>query len=166
VFLPPGTLGSVLLAKTTWDMGNRADVAFARPERCHGSRASTGIRGGDHRARQAPPDASSVDAKRARAVGDRARLSGRSRIVGDALSGALMTPAIITRRSSHERRPLEHFRALGIHKEGTHLNPPRHRCADARHRRCVEALGTARRISAADHTQAGEEWMYAGSHDR
>ena len=57
VFLPPGTFGSVLFAKTAWDAGNRAEGRFRRNRHAALAHAQArALRGGDHHPRQAAAD--------------------------------------------------------------------------------------------------------------
>ena len=79
VFLPPGTFGSVLFAKTAWDGGNRAKVAFAETgtlpwlTRKHGPfEAAITIR-----AKRLPTGVFPADAASARFGSHRPRFSGR-----------------------------------------------------------------------------------------
>ena len=174
VFLPPGTFGSFLVAKTVWDAGNHARLAFAEtgtlpwlarkhaPHEVHisarGKRLPTGV----------------FPLKRA----DRAlEIIGRAfpgaiEPCGDALSGALMNagpiihPPLIVMNAG----PIEHFERWDIHKEGT--QPAIRRVTDAldlERIRLREALGyQAPHFPLADHYAAsGPEWMYGrGSHEK
>jgi opine dehydrogenase len=174
VFLPPGTFGSVLFAKTAWEAGNRADAAFAETgtlpwlTRKHGpfeaaitvraKRLPTGVfplKRSDH--------ALAVIAK---------AFPGVIEDCGDALSGALMNagciihPPLITMNAG----PLEHFERWDIHKEGTQASIRRVTDAlDAERIAVRAALGYgAPHFPLANHyAREGEEWMYGrGSHDR
>jgi opine dehydrogenase len=174
VFLPPGTFGSVLLAKTAWDGGNRADVAFAETgtlpwlTRKHGPFESAIT----VRAKRLPTGVLPLRRKdHALAVIARA-FPGVIEDCGDALSGALMNagpiihPPLITMNAA----PLEHFERWDIHKEGT--QPSTRRVTDALDAERIavrEALGyRAPHFPLADHyAKEGDEWMYGrGSHDR
>jgi opine dehydrogenase len=174
VFLPPGTFGSLLLARTAWDRGNRADVAFAETgtlpwlTRKHGPfEAAITVR-----AKRLPTGVFPRKRKEhALAVIARA-FPGAIEDCGDALSGALMNagpiihPPLITMNAG----PLEHFERWDIHKEGT--QPSTRRVTDALDAERIavrEALGYgAPHFPLADHyAKQGEEWMYGrGSHDR
>ena len=174
VFLPPGTFGSFLFAKTAWDAGNRAKVAFAE----------TGTLPWLTR-KHAPFEAAiTILAKRlptgvfpltlqARALEVIGRaFPGVIEPCGDALSGALMNagpiihPPLITMNAA----PLEHFERWDIHKEGT--QPVTRRVTDAldAERMSIrEALDYGRpHFPLADHyAREGEEWMYGrGSHEK
>jgi opine dehydrogenase len=174
VFLPPGTFGSVLLAKTAWDSSNRADVAFAETgtlpwlTRKHGPfEAAITVR-----AKRLPTGVFPLKRKdHALAVIARA-FPGVIEDCGDALSGALMNagpiihPPLITMNAG----PLEHFERWDIHKEGT--QPSTRRVTDALDAERIavrEALGyLGPHFPLTDHyAKQGEEWMYGrGSHDR
>jgi opine dehydrogenase len=174
VFLPPGTFGSVLMAKTVREQGNRADLVFAEtgtlPWLCRkqgpfevrisgrGKRLPTGVfplRGA------------------ARALDIIAgAFPGAIEPCGDALSGALMNagpiihPPLIVMNAG----PLEHFERWDIHKEGT--QPAIRRVTDALDAERIalrEALGyKPPHFPLADHyATEGEAWMYGrGSHDK
>ncbi len=169
VFLAPGTLGTLILARHA-----PAGVAFAE----------TGTL--PWLARKHAPDlvAITVRAKRLptgvfpRALAPMAlallekAFPGVIESCGDALSAALMNagpiihPPLITMNAG----PLEHFSKWDIHKEGT--QPAIRRVTDAldAERMAVrEALGYgAPHFPLADHyAKTGDEWMYGrGSHDR
>ena len=174
VFLPPGTFGSVLVAKAAWDSGNRARVAFAETgtlpwlTRKHGPfEAAITIR-----AKRLPTGVFPLTQQaHALEVIGRA-FPGVIEPCGDALSGALMNagpiihPPLITMNAA----PLEHFERWDIHKEGT--QPAVRRVTDALDAERVairEALGYgAPHFPLANHyAREGEEWMYGrGSHDK
>ncbi|MBX9590575.1 MAG: NAD/NADP octopine/nopaline dehydrogenase family protein [Hyphomonadaceae bacterium] len=174
VFLPPGTFGSVLFAKTARDAGNRAEVAFAETgtlpwlTRKHGPfEAAITIR-----AKRLPTGVFPLTRQtHALAVIGRA-FPGVIEPCGDALSGALMNagpiihPPLITMNAA----PLEHFERWDIHKEGT--QPAARRVTDALDRERIairQALGYgAPHFPLANHyAREGEEWMYGrGSHDK
>ncbi|MER7014225.1 NAD/NADP octopine/nopaline dehydrogenase family protein [Saccharopolyspora sp. NPDC000359] len=166
VFLPPGTLGSVLFAKAMADAGNAAEVAFAETgtlpylARKHGStevvvsgyatRLPTGVfpsRLADNAfrvLREAYPSVETAE---------------------DGLSGALMNagPIIHPPLILMNAGPLEHFEAWDIHNEGT--QPSIRRVTDALDAERIalrEALGyRAPHFPLADHYATdGEEWMY------
>ena len=174
VFLPPGTFGSVLFAKTAWDLGNRANVAFAETgtlpwlTRKHGPfEVAITIR-----AKRLPTGVFPLTQQdRALAVIGRA-FPHAIEPCGDALSGALMNagpiihPPLITMNAG----PLEHFERWDIHKEGTQASTRRVTDAlDAERIAVRTALGYgAPHFPLANHyARDGEEWMYGrGSRDR
>ena len=169
VFLPPGTLGSVMLARHA-----PAGVAFAE----------TGTLPWLARKHAADLVAITVRAKRLptgvfpRALAPmafavlHAAFPNVIEDCGDALSAALMNagpiihPPLITMNAG----PLEHFPRWDIHKEGT--QPAIRRVTDALDAERIavrEALGyAAPHFPLADHyASTGPEWMYGrGSHDR
>jgi opine dehydrogenase len=174
VFLPPGTFGSMLFAKTMWDTGRRADVAFAETgtlpwlARKHGPfEVAITVR-----AKRLPTGVLPLTrTDHALAVISRA-FPGAIEDCGDALSGALMNagpiihPPLITMNAG----ALEHFERWDIHQEGT--QPAIRRVTDALDAERIavrEALGyRAPHFPLADHyAKHGEEWMYGrGAHDR
>lgn len=169
VFLPPGTLGSVILARAA-----PAGVAFAE----------TGTLPWLARKHAADQVAITVRAKRLptgvfpRILAPmafpvlRAAFPGVIEDCGDALSAALMNagpiihPPLITMNAG----PLEHFPRWDIHKEGT--QPAIRRVTDALDAERIgvrEALGYGPpHFPLADHyAKHGPEWMYGrDSHDR
>jgi opine dehydrogenase len=174
VFLPPGTFGSVLFAKTAWDTGNRAKVAFAETgtlpwlTRKHGPfEAAITVR-----AKRLPTGVFPLilQAHALEVIGR--AFPGVIEACGDALSGALMNagpiihPPLITMSAA----PLEHFERWDIHKEGT--QPSTRRVTDALDSERIsirEALGYGPpHFPLANHyAREGEEWMYGrGSHDK
>ena len=174
VFLPPGTFGSVLFAKTAWDAGNRAKVAFAETgtlpwlTRKHGPfEAAITIR-----AKRLPTGVFplTLQAHALEVIGR--AFPGVIEPCGDALSGALMNagpiihPPLITMNAA----PLEHFEKWDIHKEGTTASTRRVTDAlDAERMAIREALGYGPpHFPLANHyAREGEEWMYGrGSHDK
>ena len=174
VFLPPGTFGSVLFAKTAWDAGNRAEVAFAETgtlpwlTRKHGPfEAAITIR-----AKRLPTGVFplTLQAHALEVIGR--AFPGVIEPCGDALSGALMNagpiihPPLITMNAA----PLEHFEKWDIHKEGTTSATRRVTDAlDAERMAIREALGYGPpHFPLANHyAREGEEWMYGrGSHDK
>ena len=174
VFLPPGTLGSVLFARAAWQAGNRARVAFAETgtlpwlARKHGPCEVQISARGKHLPAGVFP-LSRADAALA-VLSD--AFPGAIRPCGDALSGALMNagPIIHPPLIIMNAAPLEHFEKWDIHNEGT--QPAVRRVTDALDRERVairEALGYgAPHFPLADHYAAsGSEWMYGrGSHER
>ncbi|MCC6776442.1 MAG: NAD/NADP octopine/nopaline dehydrogenase family protein [Hyphomicrobiales bacterium] len=174
VYLPPGTFGSMLLAKAVHDAGNRADIAFAETgtlpwlTRKHGPfEVAITVR-----AKRLPTGVFPLTRKdRALAV-LRAAFPNATEDCGDALSAALMNagpiihPPLIVMNAG----PLQHFERWDIHKEGT--QPAIRRVTDALDGERItlrEALGyAAPHFPLANHyAKEGEEWMYGrGSHDR
>lgn len=174
VYLPPGTFGSALLAKTVWQSGNRAQLAFAetgtlpwlaRKHRPHevqisarGKRLPTGV-------------FPLLRADHALEVIGRA-FPGAIEPCGDALSGALMNagPIIHPPLIIMNAGPLEHFEKWDIHNEGT--QPAIRRVTDALDRERIgirETLGySGPHFPLADHyASVGPEWMYGrGSHEK
>ena len=174
VFLPPGTFGSVLLAKVARDSGNRARVAFAETgtlpwlTRKHGPFESAIT----IRAKRLPTGVFPLTMKdHALAIIAKA-FPGVIEDCGDALSAALMNagPVIHPPLIIMNAAPLEHFDRWDIHKEGT--QPATRRVTDALDAERValrEALGYGPpHFPLADHyAKTGDEWMYGrGSHDR
>jgi len=174
VFLPPGTFGSMLLAKTAWDAGNHADVTFAETgtlpwlTRKHGPFESAIT----VRAKRLPTGVFPLTRKEHALTVIARAFPGVIEDCGDALSGALMNagpiihPPLITMNAA----PLEHFERWDIHKEGTQVSTRRVTDAlDAERIAVREALGyRAPHFPLANHyAKQGEEWMYGrGSHDR
>jgi opine dehydrogenase len=174
VFLPPGTFGSLLLAKTAWEAGNRAEIACAETgtlpwlARKHAAfEVAIAVR-----AKRLPTGVFPLTRKEhALAVIARA-FPGVIEPCGDALSGALMNagpiihPPLITMNAG----PLEHFERWDIHKEGTQASIRRVTDAlDAERVAVREALGyRAPHFPLANHyAKDGEQWMYGrGAHDR
>jgi opine dehydrogenase len=174
VFLTPGTLGTVILARALHHHRPGAQVAFAE----------TGTL--PWLARKHGPDlvAITVRAKRLPvgvfplALADHAHsiigtaFPGTIEPCGDALSGALMNagPIIHPPLIIMNAGPLEHFPRWDIHKEGT--QPSIRRVTDlldAERIATREALGYgAPHFPLADHyAKEGPEWCYGrGSHDR
>jgi opine dehydrogenase len=174
VFLPPGTFGSLLLAKTAWDAGNRADAAFAETgtlpwlARKHAPfEVAITVR-----AKRLPTGVFPLTRKQhALAVIARA-FPGVIEDCGDALSGALMNagPIIHPPLIIMNTGPLEHFERWDIHKEGTQASIRRVTDALDGERIAVrEALGYGPPHFPLAHHYAkdGEQWMYGrGAHDR
>lgn len=173
VFLPPGSLGSYIMAKIVFDSGNTANVSFAEAgtlpylARKHGAfeiaittratRLPSGVfplREKDHALsviRQAYP--SVEDAQ-------------------DALSGALMNagPIIHPPLILMNAGPIEHFEHWDIHNEGTQASVRRVTTRLDSERIAVrEALGyQSPHFPLADHYDSGgDEWMYGNmAHDK
>jgi opine dehydrogenase len=174
VFLPPGTFGSVLLAKAAHECGNRARIAFAETgtlpwlTRKHGPFESAIT----IRAKRLPTGVFPLALKdHGLAVVARA-FPGVIEDCGDALSAALMNagPVIHPPLIVMNAAPLEHFERWDIHKEGTQRVTRRVTDAlDAERVALREALGYGPpHFPLADHyATTGDEWMYGrGSHDR
>ena len=169
VFLPPGTLGSILFAQAARAAGNRADVSFAETGtlpylvRKHGpadivvsgyaTRLPTGVfpaRNSEHAfalLEQVYPAIERIE---------------------DALSGGLMNagPIIHPPLILMNAGPLEHFPAWDIHNEGTQKSIRAVTSAlDAERIALREALGyAAPHFPLADHySQDGDEWMYGNT---
>src|SRR6202048_878566 len=174
VFLPPGTFGSVLFAKTAHAAGNRAAVAYAETgtlpwlTRKHGAfEAAITVR-----AKRLPTGVFPLARKEHALALLRAVFPGVIEDCGDALSGALMNagPIIHPPLIIMNAGPLQHFERWDIHKEGT--QPAIRRVTDTLDKERIavrEALGYAPpHFPLANHyAAAGEEWMYGrGSHDR
>jgi opine dehydrogenase len=170
VFLPPGTFGSYVMAKTLRDAGSRADVTFAETgtlpylTRKHGP-AEIAI---TIRARRLPTGAFPAQrSAHALAVVGRAYPSVES--IEDALSGALMNagPIIHPPLILMNAGPLEHFPKWDIHKEGT--QPSIRRVTDALDDERIavrEALGyRPYHFPLRDHYTT-DRWMYGDAHDR
>jgi len=173
VFLPPGSLGSYIMAKTVFDAGNNATVCFAEAgtlpylTRKHGefdiaittraTRLPTGVfpmRETKHAfdtIKQAYP--SIEDAQ-------------------DALSGALMNagPIIHPPLIIMNAGPIEHFDHWDIHKEGTQASVRRVTTRLDNERIAVRrALGyhAPHFPLSAHYDSDGDEWMYGNlAHDK
>ncbi len=170
VFLPPGTFGSVVMAKLVREAGNTADVAWAETgtlpylARKHGEREVNVTM----RAVRLPTGvypARKLD--EAIAVIRAAYPSVHA--CGDALSGALMNagPIIHPPLMVMNAAPLQHFERWDIHNEGTQ---PAVRAVTDRldHERIAvrEALGYgAPHYPLADHYD-NDRWMYGDAHKK
>ncbi|GJD51429.1 Opine dehydrogenase [Methylobacterium crusticola] len=174
VFLPPGTLGTLIFARAAREAGNPARVAYAETgtlpwlARKRGPFA-VAVSG---RGRRLP-----VGVFPLRAADHALSVIGRAfpgvvEPCGDALSGALMNaggiihPPLIVMNAG----AIEHFPRWDIHREGT--QPAIRRVTDALDAERVavrEALGYGPpHFPLAHHYAAeGEEWMYGrGAHER
>ena len=170
VFLPPGTFGSVVMARIVRAAGNRADVAWAETgtlpylARKHGDREVNVT----VRAVRLPTGV--YPARSARAAIEVIRQAYPSvHACGDALSGALMNagPVIHPPLMVMNAAPLQHFDRWDIHAEGTQ---PAVRAVTDRldlERIAVrEALGYgAPHYPLADH-YANDRWMYGDAHKK
>ncbi len=170
VFLPPGTFGSYVMARTAREAGSRAEVAFAETgtlpylARKHGP-AEVAI---TIRATRLPTGVFPAAAgERARAVIARAYPSIEP--AEDALSGALMNagPIIHPPLVVMNAAPLEHFERWDIHAEGT--QPSVRRVTDALDAERIavrEALGyRPPHFPLSDH-YLNDRWMYGNAHDK
>lgn len=170
VFLPPGTFGSVVMAREVRAAGSRADVAWAETgtlpylARKHGPREVNVT----VRALRLPTGVyPQRDAARALEVIGRAYPAVHG--CGDALSGALMNagPVIHPPLILMNAAPLQHFERWDIHAEGTQ---PAVRAVtdrlDAERIAVREALGHgAPHYPLADHYQ-NDRWMYGDAHQQ
>ena len=170
VFLPPGTFGSLLMARMVRGAGNPADVAWAETgtlpylARKHGVREvnvtiraihlPAGVYPGRHSARAIEVIRTAYPSVHA---------------CGDALSGALMNagPIIHPPLMVMNAAPLQHFDKWDIHSEGTQ---PAVRAVTDRldlERIAVrEALGySAPHYPLADHYN-NDKWMYGDAHKK
>jgi len=168
VFLAPGTLGSVLMARWARDAGSRARVAWAETgtlpylARLHGP-AEVNV---TIRAVRLPTGVYPLcDADRALEVIGRAYPSVHA--CGDALSGALMNagPIIHSPLVVMNAAPLQHHARWDIHSEGTQ---PAVRAVtdrlDGERIAVREALGYAGpHYPLADH-YSSDRWMYGDAH--
>ncbi|MBX2824707.1 MAG: NAD/NADP octopine/nopaline dehydrogenase family protein [Gammaproteobacteria bacterium] len=173
VFLPPGSLGSYLMAKTVFEAGNTARVAFAEAgtlpylTRKHGeftiaiTTRATRLPTGVFPSRLSTP------------AYDIIRQAYPSvEAAGDALSGALMNagPIIHPPLILMNAGPIEHFEHWDIHNEGT--QPAIRRVTtklDSERMTTREVLGYGSpHFPLADHyDDEREEWMYGNlAHDK
>ena len=173
VFLPPGTLGSLMFAKAARGAGNMADVSFAETGtlpylvRKHGpasivvSATATRLPTGVFPARNS--DAAFTLLRQAYAAVEP---------IEDVLSAALMNagPVIHPPLILMNAGPLEHFPAWDIHNEGTQPSIRAVTTAlDAERIATRKAIGyAAPHFPLADHYSLdGEEWMYGrAAHER
>ncbi len=169
-FLPPGTFGSVVMARLAHAAGSRADVAFAETgtlpylTRKHGPR-ETAI---TMRAKRLPTGVfPSCRSERAFALLRQAYPAVEP--IEDALSGALMNagPIIHPPLILMNAGPLEHFDRWDIHKEGTQPAIRRiHDALDGERIALREALGyKPYHFPLRDHYTT-DRWMYGDAHDR
>ena len=168
VYLPPGTFGSVLMARITRDAGNMADVTWAEAGTLP---YLTRTHGGDTVAitTRATALPSGIFPRRNADHGMAVIAQAYPSIVnaGDALSGALMNagpiihPPLITMNAG----PIEHFEHWDIHNEGTQAAIRRVTTRlDGERMALREALGYgAPHWPLADHYDPDEEWMYGGA---
>jgi opine dehydrogenase len=170
VFLPPGTFGSVVMARIAREQGSRAEVAWAEtgtlpylarklgPREVRVTIRAVRLPTGVYPARRADAALSTV-----------ARAFPAVRACGDALSGALMNagPVIHPPLVVMNAAPLQHFDRWDIHAEGT--QPAVRAVTDQLDRERVavrEALGYgAPHYPLADH-YANDRWMYGDAHKK
>lgn len=169
VYLPPGTFGSYVMAKTMADAGCRAKVAFAETgtlpylTRKHGP-DSVAI---TTRATRLPTGVFPAEqSERAFSVLKKAYPAVEP--LQDALDGALMNagPIIHPPLILMNAGPIEHFDHWDIHNEGTQVSIRRvHDALDAERVAVREALGYgAPHFPLADHyNKDGDEWMYGNA---
>lgn len=167
VYLPPGTLGSLIFARAAREAGTARGVAFAESGtlpwlvRKHGF-AEIVVSG---RGTRLPVGVfPSREKERALEVIGRA-FPGAIEPCGNVLSAALMNagPVIHPPLIVMNAGPLEHFEAWDIHNEGTQPSIRRVTDAlDAERIRVREALGYgAPHFPLSDHYRDdGDEWMY------
>ena len=166
VFLPPGTLGSIIFVRTARDAGNRADVRFAETGtlpylvRKHGP-ASIVVSGRATRLPTGIFPARNSEAAFALLL----QIYPAIERVRDVLSAALMNagPIIHPPLILMNAGPLEHFPAWDIHNEGTQPSIRAVTTAlDAERIAVRKALGYgAPHFPLADHYSLdGDEWMY------
>jgi opine dehydrogenase len=168
VFLPPGSFGSVVMARIVRDAGNNADVAWAETgtlpylARKHGEReVNLTIRAvrlptGVYPARQAAHALAVIRAAYPSVHG-----------CGDALSGALMNagPVIHPPLMVMNAAPLQHIERWDIHNEGTQpaVRPVTDRL-DLERIAVREAFGYgAPHYPLSDH-YLNDRWMYGDAH--
>jgi opine dehydrogenase len=169
-FLPPGTFGSVTMARVAAAAGSRADVLWAE----------TGTL--PYLARKRAPDEVAITIRAVRlptGVYPARRADDALAVIraaypsvsacGDALSGALMNagPIIHPPLILMNAAPLQHFERWDIHAEGT--QPSVRAVTDALDRERIavrEALGYgAPHFPLADH-YTSDRWMYGDAHRR
>jgi len=170
VFLPPGTFGSVVMARLVREAGSTAEVAWAETgtlpylARKHGEREVNVTM----RAVRLPTGV--YPARRAdHALAVIREVYPSVHGCGDALSGALMNagPIIHPPLMVMNAAPLQHFERWDIHNEGT--QPAVRAVTDRLDRERIavrEALGYgAPHYPLADH-YANDRWMYGDAHKR
>ncbi len=170
VFLPPGTFGSVCMARALRAAGNNAQVTFAETgtlpylTRKHGPREVAITM----RAKRLPTGAFPAD-RSAHALAVIAAAYPAIEPIADALSGALMNagPIIHPPLILMNAGPLEHFERWDIHKEGTQPSIRRiHDALDAERIAVRVALGyKPYHFPLRDHYNT-DQWMYGDAHDR
>lgn len=168
VFLPPGTFGSLVMARIVRQAGNKADVAWAETgtlpylARKHGEREVNVTIRAIHL-----PTGVYPERKLDEAIAVIRKAYPAVHGCGDALSGALMNagPIIHPPLMVMNAAPLQHFEAWDIHNEGT--QPAVRAVTDKldQERMAVrEALGYgAPHYPLADHYN-NDKWMYGDAH--
>lgn len=173
VFLPPGSLGSYIMAKIVIDAGNKSNVSFAEAgtlpylARKHAefeiaiTTRATRLPSGVFPLRESP-----------QALGVIRQAYPSVEDAQDALSGALMNagPIIHPPLILMNAGPIEHFEHWDIHNEGTQASVRRVTTRLDNERIAVrEALGyQPPHFPLSDHyDSAGDEWMYGNlAHDK
>ena len=170
VFLPPGTFGSVVMARIVRAQGSRAEVAWAETGTLPYLARKLGTREVRVTIRAVRLPTGVYPARRAEealAVIGRAYPSVHG--CGDALSGALMNagPVIHPPLMVMNAAPLQHFDRWDIHAEGT--QPAVRDVTDRLDLERIavrEALGyAAPHYPLADH-YANDRWMYGDAHKK
>jgi len=169
-FLPPGTFGSVCMARALRAAGSSAQVTFAETgtlpylTRKHGPREVAITM----RAKRLPTGAFPAD-RSSHAFAVIAAAYPAIEPIEDALSGALMNagPIIHPPLILMNAGPLEHFERWDIHKEGTQPSVRRiHDALDAERIALRQALGyKPYHFPLRDHYTT-DQWMYGDAHDR
>ena len=170
VFLPPGTFGSVCVARAAHAAGSNAEITCAETgtlpylTRKHGAREIAITM----RAKRLPTGAFPA-LRSAHAFAVIAAAYPAIEPIEDALSGALMNagPIIHPPLILMNAGPLEHFERWDIHKEGTQPSIRRiHDALDAERIAVREALGyKPYHFPLRDHYST-DQWMYGDAHDR
>lgn len=173
VYLPPGSLGSYIMANTAFKMGSRADVGFAEAgtlpylTRKHGEFVIAITT----RATRLPTGVFPM-AKKDYVLGVIRQAYPSVEDAQDALSGALMNagPIIHPPLILMNAGPIEHFDHWDIHNEGTQASIRRVTTRLDKERIAVrESLGySAPHFPLSDHYDSdGDEWMYGNlAHDK
>lgn len=173
VFLPPGSLGSYVMAKIIFDSGNTANINFAEAgtlpylARKHGEFEVAVTT----RATRLPTGVFPM-CEKDYALGIIKQAYPAVEDAQDALSGALMNagPIIHPPLIIMNAGPIEHFEHWDIHNEGTQASVRRVTTRLDKERIAVrESLGyQAPHFPLADHYAAdGDEWMYGNlAHDK
>jgi opine dehydrogenase len=170
VFLPPGTFGSCVMARSVRAAGNRADVVWAETGTLPYLARKHGDREVNLSARAVRLPTGVYPARKAQAA--LALIQGAYPSVhacGNALSGALMNagpivhPPLVVMNAA----PLQHFERWDIHNEGT--QPAVRAVTDRLDQERIavrEALGLgAPHYPLADHYHS-DRWMYGDAHRR
>jgi opine dehydrogenase len=170
VFLPPGTFGSVVMARIVREQGSRAEIAWAETGTLPYLARKLGPREVRITIRAVRLPTGVYPARRSDAtLATIARAFPSVHACGDALSGALMNagPVIHPPLMVMNAAPLQHFDRWDIHAEGTQ---PAVRAVTDRldlERIAVrEALGYgAPHYPLADH-YGNDRWMYGDAHKK